>query len=52
MKTVKNLLDFRGELQQDLEVDKNFALKNLHLWSKKFGIKVEENLVIKYSISS
>jgi len=34
-----------------LEVDKNFALKNLHVWSKKFGIKVEENLVIKYSTS-
>ena len=32
-----------------LEVDKNFALQNLHRWSRKFGIKVEENLVIKYS---
>lgn len=32
-----------------LKVDKNFALKNLHMWSKKFGIKVEENLVIKNS---
>jgi len=32
-----------------LKVDKNFALKNLHIWSKKFGIKVVENLVIKNS---
>ena len=40
-----------GDFIDYLEVDKNFALKNLHVWSKKFGIKVEENLVIKYSTS-
>lgn len=30
-----------------LEVDKRYALDNLHLWSEKFNIKISQNLVIK-----
>ena len=30
-----------------LEVDKNYVLNNIHIWSKKYGIVIRENLVLK-----
>jgi len=32
-----------------LQVDKNYVLNNLHIWTEKYHIKVIENLVIKKS---
>ena len=32
-----------------LQVDKNHVLENIHIWAKKYNIRIVENLVIKNS---
>jgi len=51
---IKNL--FKGvnkipfnEFIDFLQVDKKYVLENIHIWTEKYKIRIEENLVLKKS---